>query len=278
MAGMQEVELSAGTIRYREQGSGKPLVFVHGLLVDGSLWRKVVPRLEDRFRCIVPDWPLGSHTVAMKPDADVSPRGVSQMLAEFLERLDLDDVTLVVNDTGGAIAQLLVIDHPERVGRLVLTPCDAFENFLPPIFRLLQYQGSIPGALAISLHALRFRPLRRLPMALGRLAKRPVPDEVADAWLRPARVDRGVRRDVNRFLRAIDSADTLAAAEQLHTFDRPVLVAWATEDRAFPVDHGRRLATVFPNATLEEIPDSYTFVPEDAPEDLARLVAGFAAD
>lgn len=274
---MHEVELSAGTIRYRERGSGQPLVFVHGLLVDGSLWRKVVPPLEDRFRCIVPDWPLGSHTVPMRADADLSPRGVAHMVAELLERLALEDVTVVANDTGGAIAQLLVVDRPERVGRLVLTPCDAFENFLPPVFRPLQYFGSIPGALAMSLNALRLRPLRRLPLALGWLAKRPVPDEVADAWLRPARVDRDVRRDVLHFLRSIDSADTLAAAERLHEFDRPVLLAWATEDRAFPVDHARRLAAIFPNAVVAEIPDSYTFVPEDAPEELARLVTGFAS-
>ena len=119
--------------------------------------------------------------------------------------------------------------------------------------------------------------LRRLPMAFGWLTKRPVPDEVTDAWLRPARVDRAVRRDVLRFIRAIDSADTLAAAEQLHTFERPVLLAWASEDRAFPLEHARRLAARFTDAVVEEIPDSYTFVPEDAAEDLARLVVGFAS-
>jgi pimeloyl-ACP methyl ester carboxylesterase len=274
--GMNEVELSAGTIRYRDTGDGPPIVFVHGLLVDGTLWRKVVPGLEGRFRCIVPDWPLGSHTVPMKPDADLSPPGVARLIGELLEALDLRDVTLVANDSGGALAQILVAGGAERVGRLVLTPCDSFDNFFPPLFRPMALLAKVPGGINAALRPLRIRALRRLPIAYGWTAKRRIPDEVTDAWLRPCHTSRAIRRDTARFVASVDSRYTLEAAERLHTFDRPVLIAWAPEDKFFPLEHGRRLAKLFPDARFEEVPDSYAFVPEDQPERLAELVGQFA--
>jgi len=276
MTQVQEIRLSGGRIRYQDQGEGRPLVFVHGLLVGATLWRNVVPPLAERFRCIVPDWPLGSHPVAMEREFDMSPRGVARLIGEFLERLELEDVVLVANDTGGALAQMLVVERPERIGRLVLTPCDSFDNFLPPLFRPLQYAVRVPGTLAVISQAMRVRSVRRLPMAFGRLSKRPIPAEIADGWLRPCQTDRAVRRDAVRFLRAIDARDTLEAATRLPSFDRPVLVAWATEDRVFPFAHAQRLAALFPEATLIGVPDSYSFVPEDQPQRLAALVAEFA--
>jgi pimeloyl-ACP methyl ester carboxylesterase len=270
------VDLSAGRIRYRDTGTGTPIVFLHGLLVDGQLWRKVTPALERDFRCIVPDLPLGSHTIPMQPGADVTPTGVAALVAEFLEALDLRDVTLVGNDTGGAISQLVVTRHPERVGRLVLTPCDAFDNFLPPMFRGLQILARFQPALTAFVQPLRLRPLRRLPIAFGWLTKRPVPAEVSDAWVRPFFQRREIRRDVARFLRAIDSKLTVEAAERLRSFERPALIAWAPEDRFFPLEHATRLAELLPDARVETIEDSYSFVPEDQPERTAELIRGFA--
>ncbi|MEA2458559.1 MAG: hypothetical protein QOC95_1531 [Thermoleophilaceae bacterium] len=275
---MNEIELTAGTIRYRDTGEGPPIVFVHGLLVDGTLWRKVVPPLESRFRCIVPDLPLGSHTIPMKPDADLSPPGVAHLIAEFVEALDLRDVTLVANDSGGALTQILVASgRTERIGRIVLTPCDSFDNFFPPLFRPLQKLAKAPGGLRAALDPLRIRRLRRLPMAFGWLTKRPVPDDVTDGWLHACHTDPAVRRDTAKFVASVDSRHTLAAAEKLHTFPRPVLLAWAPEDRFFPLEHARKLAGLFPDARIEEIPDSYTFVSEDQPERVAALVGDFAA-
>jgi pimeloyl-ACP methyl ester carboxylesterase len=271
-----EVELSAGLIRYRDSGTGPPMVFVHGLLVDGTLWRNVVPALEDRFRCLVPDWPLGSHAVPMREGADVSPRGVARLITEFLEALDLRDVTLVANDTGGALVQMALAEGADRVGRLVLTPCDAFENFLPPAFRPLQYIARVPTALTASLQPLRLRRLRQLPIAFGWLAKRPVPGAVTDGWVRPFFSSAGVRRDTAAFLAAVDARETVAAAERLRSFDRPTLIAWAPEDRFFPMDDARRLAEILPDARLEEIHDSYTYVPEDQPGRTAALIGEFA--
>jgi pimeloyl-ACP methyl ester carboxylesterase len=272
-----EIELSGGRIEFRDQGAGPPIVFVHGLLVNGTLWRKVTPALETDFRCLTPDWPLGSHRSPMRADAELTPRGVALLVGEFLERLDLQDVTLVANDTGGAIAQLLVVAHPERIARLVLTPCDAFDNFFPPLFRPLQYAARVPGALDAAVQPLRIRRLRRLPIAFGWLTKRPVPDEVTDAWLHPFFTSSAIRYDTRRFLRAIDARQTLDAAERLRSFERPVLLAWATEDRVFPFAHAQRLAEILPRARVAEIPDSYSFVPEDQPDRLAQLIAQFIA-
>lgn len=274
---MNEIELTAGTIRYRDTGSGPPIVFVHGLLVDGTLWRKVIPALEARFRCIAPDLPLGSHTIAMKPGADLTPPGLAAVIGELIERLDLRDVTLVANDTGGALTQILLASgETERIARVVLTPSDAFDNFFPPMFRPLQWLARVPGAVNGVIQTLRAPALRRLPLAYGWLAKRRIPNEVTAAWVRPAQSDRGVRRDTAKLLKGVDKRHTNEAAARLSSFDRPVLLAWAPEDRFFPLEDARRLAQLFPDARVEEIGDSWTFVPEDQPERLARLVEEFA--
>jgi pimeloyl-ACP methyl ester carboxylesterase len=275
---MKEVRLPQGTVRYRDSGSGEPIVFVHGLLVNGLLWRKVVPRLERDFRCMVPDLPLGSHTLPMEADADLSPPGLARLVADFLEALELDSVTLVGNDTGGAICQLVAANHPERIARLVLTPCDSHENFLPPMFRYLQAAARVPGGLAVLLQSLRLPAMRRTPIAFGWLMKRQPEREVSDSWVLPVLSDRAVRRDAVKVLRGISKRYTLEAAERLRSFERPVLLAWAPEDRFFKWRYAERLASEIPAARLERVEDSRSFVPEDQPERLAELIAGFARE
>jgi pimeloyl-ACP methyl ester carboxylesterase len=275
---MSEAKLPQGTIRYRESGDGPPVVFVHGLLVDGRLWRKVTPLLEDRFRCIVPDLPLGSHTTAMNADADLSPPGLARIVAGFLEALDLEQVVLVANDTGGAISQITAANHPERIGRLLLTNCDAFENFLPPAFRPLQWSARVPGMLTALLQGMRFAPMRRLPIAFGWLIKRDFAAAPTREWVAPYLSDRAIRRDTVKVLRGIDPRYTLEAAEALRSFDRPAMLAWAVEDRFFKISYAERLAATIQGATLERIEDSYTFVSEDQPERLAELIARFAGE
>jgi pimeloyl-ACP methyl ester carboxylesterase len=273
---MNKLKLPQGTIRYRESGEGPPIVLVHGLLVDGRLWRKVTPLLEDRFRCIVPDLPLGSHREPMNPDADLSPPGLARIVAGFMEALDLEDVTLVANDTGGAISQITAAHHPERIGRLLLTNCDAFENFLPPAFRPMQWAARVPGGLTGMMAGMRFAPLRRLPNAYGRLIKRDFAGAPTRDWVDPYLTNKGVRRDTIKVLRAIDPKHTFEAAERLREFDRPALLAWAVEDRFFKLSFAERLARTIRGARLEKIEDSYTFVSEDQPERLAELTGTFA--
>jgi pimeloyl-ACP methyl ester carboxylesterase len=275
----RDLNLSAGTISYRESGSGgTPIVFVHGLLVNGLLWRKVAPQLEGVGRVIVPDWPLGSHTRPMNPDADTSPRGVAHLVAEFLEALDLTDAVVIGNDTGGAICQVLVAERPERVGKLVLTNCDAFENFPPPAFKPMVAAAKAPGGLKALMAPMRSRAMRRSPMAYGVLTHDPIPDEVTDAWVGPMLKNADIRRDCAKTLKGMKPEVTLAAAERFPAFTKPVQIAWGADDRFFPLDTGRRLATLFPNARFEEILGSRTFVSEDQPERLGALIAGFVRE
>jgi pimeloyl-ACP methyl ester carboxylesterase len=271
---MPEVTLPQGTIHYRDTGDGPAVVFVHGLLVDGELWRKVTPLLERDARCIVPDLPLGSHRTAMNPDADLSPAGVARLLGDFLAALDLDDVTLVGNDTGGAICQLVALDHGERVGRLVLTNCDCFEVFPPKEFVPMVKAARVPGALFAAVQPMRAAAARRSPLAYGWLAKE-IPDEVTGAWIKPFLEDADVRRDTATFMRAIDKATMLDAGARLPSLTIPSLVVWGQDDRFFSQELGRRLAAALPSSRLEPVAGARTFVSEDAPETLADQIRGF---
>ncbi len=272
----KEVKLPQGTIRYRERGSGEPIVFVHGLLVNGDLWRKVVPALSKDFRCIAPDLPLGSHEQPLDEGTDLSPYAVAKLIADFIASLDLERVTLVGNDTGGAFCQLVVTRHPERIGRLVLTPCDAYENFPPTLFKWLLAPAKSPAGARVMLQPMRLTFMRHGPLGFGWLSKHGLDRDVTAAWVGPALANAGVRRDLAKVLRGIHPRYTLEAAERLGEFDRPVLIVWASEKDFFPLEHAERLAETFPDARLERVDDSYTFVSEDQPERLASLISEFA--
>ncbi|QLH22009.1 alpha/beta fold hydrolase [Streptomyces sp. Rer75] len=280
MAHRDEVELSAGTIEYEDTGGEGPVaVLLHGVAMDGSLWREVVAGLRPGVRCIVPTLPLGGHRRPMHPDADLSVLGVARLVAEFLERLDLTDVTLVMNDWGGA--QALVADgRDERIGRLVITSCEAFENFPPGLpGKNLHTSARLPGGLRTAFTLLKLRPLRRLPMTWGWMTKRPVPPELMDAWFRPLWTSPEIRRDLRKYVLGVPpAAELLRWAERLRGFDRPALVAWASEDRVMPPEHGLRLAALLPQGRHVEIPDSYTLIPVDQPHRLASLMRTFMLD
>jgi pimeloyl-ACP methyl ester carboxylesterase len=272
----KSVDLSQGEIRYRDEGEGETLVFVHGLLVDGRLWQRVTPLLRGEHRCIVPDWPLGSHQAPLAAGADRSPRGIAHLIADFLEALELERVTVVANDTGGAISQILASERPERLRGLVLTNCDCLENFLPPVLRPLQWLAHVPGAYNAIGRAMRSPRARRSALAYGMLSHEPLPDELTAAWTAPA-ARREIRADLLATLRAVHKRDTLAAAERLREHPLPLLLAWAPDDLVFPLRYAERLAAMVPGARLEPVAHSRAFVPWDQPETLAELVAGFVA-
>jgi pimeloyl-ACP methyl ester carboxylesterase len=276
---MPEVELRAGTIEYQDVGAGPVVVLAHGLAMDGALWRHVVADLRSDYRCVLPTLPMGAHHRPMRPDADLSLRGLGHLLAEFLQVLDLRDVTLCFNDWCGA--QVMIADGlMERVDRLVLVSCEAFDNYPPGLpGRMAALSARLPGGLAIMARALGFRPLRELPIALGLMSKRGIPDEIVAEWLRPLR-RREIRRDLRKYARDTKRGrrDLLAATEALPSFREPVLVIWASEDRVMPPEHGRRLARLFPDSRLVEIPDSYTLVPEDQPAALASQLRRFISE
>jgi pimeloyl-ACP methyl ester carboxylesterase len=270
-----EIDLPAGKVRYREAGEGKPVVFVHGYLVDGRLWDGVVDNLSDRYRCFAPDWPIAAQQVAMKPEADLSPYGIAAIIASFLEALDLTDVTIVGNDSGGAMSQVLVTRHPERIGRLVLTNCDTHENFPPGIFKAMPPIAALPGGMALLSAPFRIGALARA--AFKPFSKNPIPADLVASWMEPAMRDADIRRDLAKVTAGMNKRYTLEAAEKLRDSDLPILLTWAPGDRFFPIKYAQRLVAETPNSRLVEIPDSSTFVALDQPRRLAEEIADFAA-
>jgi pimeloyl-ACP methyl ester carboxylesterase len=267
------VQLPQGAIRYRDTGEGEPILFVHGALVDGQLWSKVTPRLEGEFRCVVPDLPLGAHVLPMKPDADLTPPGLARLIDGFAEAIGLGPVTLVGNDTGGALCQLVAANHGERVARLVLTNCDSHDRFPPFPFTLFKYLAFVPGGLWAMGQPFRSSAVMR--RVIGTIANEPVPDDILDRWARPSLENPDVRRDLGKLLKSVSSKYTLEAAERLRSFDRPALLAWAPNDPFFKLSYAERLAREIPDCRLELVEGSRTFVPWDRPERLAELIAGF---
>jgi pimeloyl-ACP methyl ester carboxylesterase len=273
MSEHQTVQLPAGPLRYRELGDGPPIVFVHGFLVDGRLWDVPAKLLSESFRCIVPDWPLGSHTAAMNPDADLTPPGMARLIADFLAALDLEDVTIVGNDSGGAISQVLVTRHPERITRLVLTNCDSYENFPPFPFNAMGPIAKLPGGMTALALPFRLGPIRRA--TYGQFAKHPIQPELIEDWLAPSLRDAAIKRDARKFTLGVHKRHTLEAAKHFGELEIPVLLAWAPEDRFFKLEQAERLANAIPHARLETIPDAKTFVALDQPDLLAELIASF---
>ena len=269
------VELSAGPLRVRDSGGpGEPVLLVHGLLVDGRLWDAVTPLLEaEGLRVVVPDLPLGAHKTAMHPDAPLAPPDVARLLGELAEELGLKGVTLVGNDTGGAICQMAAAPRPDWLARLVLTPCDAYENFFPPLFQPLAVLARrAPALLVAAMQPTRLAFVRRSPLFAGWVTKRGIDDAISKDLVRPFMSDKGVRRDTIKVLAGVDKADTIRAAQELRSFDRPALIAWADGDRFFKRHFAERLAADIPGARLERIDDSYAFTPIDQPQRTAELI------
>lgn len=271
----ETVQLSQGDLQVRIEGNGPAIVFVHGALVNGELWKGAVERLRSQFRCVVVEMPLGSHTLPLPAGADRTPHGQAARVAELLEKLGLDDVTLVGNDSGGAICQLVAATAPARIGRLVLTNCDAFEVFPPAEFAWLKTISSYPRVMAALSHVLaRVPTLARLPTAYGRLSRRRIPGDLLAAWTGPG-VDPAVRTDIAGFFGAAGPEVLVREVPALRRFERPVLLVWGTSDPFFALSLAERLVATFPQATLQPVHDCGTFVPLDAPEALVTAIEGF---
>jgi pimeloyl-ACP methyl ester carboxylesterase len=272
---MAELELTAGTIEYEDSGGDGPvLVLLGGLAMDGSVWDPLVAELRGEYRCVVPTLPLGGHRKAMRRDADLSLEGYARIVAELLERLDLSGVTLVQNDHAAAL--VLAGENPARVARLVISSCEAFENYPPGLpGKNMRLTAMIPGGIFLSMQALRVRALRRLPIAFGWMSKRPLPDELLDRWLAPLQSQRAVRRDLRKYATSARRGQMLEVCERLRSFERPTLVVWTPEDRVQRPEHGRRLAALLGDSRLVEIADSYTLIMRDQPQAFARAIAEF---
>jgi pimeloyl-ACP methyl ester carboxylesterase len=273
---MPSVTLNAGTIHYETTGSsgGRPVVFIHGYSMGSSLWRPLSERLAARgLFCVAPTWPLGAHTEPMRGGSELTMEGIAAMVGESLDALALEDVVLVGNDTGGAIAQLVATSAPERLGALVLTSCDAFEHFPPPILKPFIVAAKAGPAFDAAIQPLRTRFGRK--RGFGALAHADIDDLVVE-WVEPALTDRRVRNDLRRFTVSLNRETTVAAAAQLPQFTKPALVAWSADDAFFPSEDGQRLAQALPNGRLEVIENARTFSMIDQPDRLANLIAELA--
>lgn len=272
---MPRVELAAGTIEYSDSGGDGPVVMlIGGLAIGPSLWDGVVAGLGAHVRCIVPTLPWGAHRIPMRPDADLTMRGQARILGDLLAALELEDVTLVENDT--AMAQVLCAGGCDRVGRLVITSCEAFDNYPPGIpGKAVAVAAKLPGGIFLTMQQLRLHWFRRSPLGFGLMAKRPIPHDELDRWLEPLLTQREIRRDLRKYAGNLDRSVLTDAAEGLRGWDRPALVVWAAEDRVMPLRHGRALAELLPQGRLVEIEDSYTLIPLDQPQALAREITAF---
>jgi len=274
---MPELDLTAGTIEYGDTGGDGPvLVLLGGVAMHGSVWDPVVELLRDEYRCVTPTLPLGGHRRPMRRDADLTLAGHARIAEELIERLDLREVTLVGNDHAAAIA--LAGTRPARVARLVISPCEAFENYPPGLpGKNLRLLALIPGGLYLGMQSMRVGLLRRSPVGFGWMAKHPLPDELVDRWLEPMQTQAGVRRDVRRYVIGARRREMMEFCERLRRFERPALVVWTPEDKVQRPEHGARLAALLPDARLVELRDSYTLVMRDQPEAFAGAVREFVA-
>jgi pimeloyl-ACP methyl ester carboxylesterase len=271
----QEVSLPQGTVRYSDQGSGPALVFIHGLLANSQLWSPVISHLHSHFRCLALDLPLGAHEIPLQANVDLSPFGVARLIADFLAALDLHEVTLIGNDTGGALCQLVIAHHPERIKRLVLTNCDAFEQFFPPLVSPFHYGSQLLGIQFANLLAwiLRVRWAQRRFMAA--LTHCRLSQTELDAFFHPLLHQSFVRRDMTRFLQAVSRRSTLEAAQTFSRFLHPVLLVWGKDDPFFSPRLATRLQQAFPDARLVLLSHARAFVPLDQPEALAQHILEF---
>ncbi|BBY03571.1 alpha/beta fold hydrolase [Mycobacterium seoulense] len=273
---MPTIDISAGIIHYEATGpdSGRPVVFVHGYMMGGQLWRQVSGRLADLgLRCIAPTWPLGAHPEPLRRGADRTITGVAGMVAEVLAALGLEDVVLVGNDTGGVVTQLVAVHHPERLGALVLTSCDAFEHFPPPILKPVILAAKAKTTFRAVAQAMRVPAARK--RAFDGLAHRNI-DDLTEAWVRPGLSDPRIAEDLRQFTLSMRTEVTTGVAARLPEFDKPTLVAWSADDVFFEQEDGARLAATIPNARLEVIEGARTFSMIDQPDRLADLLSTIA--
>jgi pimeloyl-ACP methyl ester carboxylesterase len=273
-------DLQQGRLAYRVAGpadsSSPPVVFAHGVLVDARLWEAVAERLAaEGIRSYAPTLPLGAHPWPMNPDADLSPRGIAQLTLDFIEALDLSDVTIVGNDTGGAICQVLLGTDTSRIGAAVLTDCDAFGTFPPralaPLFSALRH----PGMVACLAPPLRLEMVRNGPLAYGPLSNCRIDSGLTRDWVRPL-ASKDIRRDLAKFAKGVHPRVLLDAASRFSQFTGPVRILWGEADPFFGTELGMRLSEAFPRAGLSTVPAGRTFLPLDHPDELAREISAAA--
>jgi len=268
------IDLPFGRCAVRVTGEGPPVLLVHGIIVNGHLWDPIIPALAVGHQVISPDLPLGSHEHPARRRDLVTPEGVADSLAALIEALGHDQVVVVGNDSGGAISQILTARHPDKVRALVLTTCDAFDHFPPTLLKPMRPMLAVPGMIDVLGFLYRFRLVRRSFAGAG-LVITDIDDEAIAPYFDRLSTDREARRDMAQFIRGCRPALAHAAAEELRSFPRPVLLAWGEGDRLFPEADARRLHEMIPGSELTWISDTKTFSMIDQPDQLVAAIRPF---
>jgi len=273
----QSVPTPSGRISYTEQGSGPVALFVHGVLLNGYLWRHQQAGLSGVRRTIAVDL-LAHGDTDIASDQDVSVTANAKMLNDFLDALNIDKVDVVGNDSGGGVSQIFSALYPERVRSLTLTNCDTHDNWPPEAFKpfvAMVKAGGLRGALEAMLSD---KSIYRSPDALGPAYEHPekVTDETIERYLRPFLATEQRTRDLERFVGAFDNKHTVAIQPKLKSLKAPTLIVWGTDDIYFDVKWSHWLATTIPGTTRRtEFEGARLFFPEERSEDFNRELREF---
>lgn len=271
-----KLNTSYGTILYQDIGAGMPIIFLHGTLSNANTWRKIIEPLSQHFRCIVPTLPLGAHETPINATQPITGDTISQIIHDLVAHLNLGQVILLANDTGGAYAQVFTAQYPNQVSHLILTNCDAFEVFPPKAFNTLKTFINTPFLTDIMAKLFRIESVIESPLALGLLSNTLKGKQMKQYYLHNFIHNRDIRSDLKQLVTGWNAQDTLKAAQKLKHFDKPVLVIWGLDDKKlFPLELGQRVADLFPNSQFITVAGSSTFIQEDQPTVLINHVRTF---
>jgi len=264
-ANRRQIKTPSGTIGYVEQGSGPVALFVHGVLLNGYLWRHQLAQLSDVRRCIAVDL-LAHGNTEVSATQDVSVTANANMLAEFLDAMKIDRVDLVGNDSGGGICQIFAALYPERLRSLALTNCDTHDNWPPEAFKPFVAMVAA-GGLAETLNSmLADKSIFRSALAPAYERAEDVGDDTIETYLRPLLRSNQNTRNLERFVNAFDSRHTVQIEKQLRRVQAPTLIAWGTDDIYFDLKWSRWLADAIPGTRKRvEFASARIFFPEERP-------------
>jgi pimeloyl-ACP methyl ester carboxylesterase len=276
----KSVQTRSGRISYVEKGTGPVALFVHGILLNGYLWRHQLEALSDTRRCVAIDL-LAHGDTEIDGSQDVSVTANAQMIVEFLDALRIEQADVIGNDSGGGIAQIFAALNPDRVRSLTLTDCDTHDNWPPDAFRPFLEMVAAGGLRRTLETMLADKSVYRSAGALGPAYEHPerVTDATIETYLRPFLRTEGRLRDLERFLLAFDCKHTVAIESSLRTLKAPTLIVWGTDDVYFDVRWSKWLADTIPGTKRRvELQGARIFFPEERPEELNReLLAHWGA-